>query len=130
MSQTDIKPGKPKVLGVDANYKGLLNVEIPLDPHPDANWAAIFSRGPSGVSYSLSMHPPQLVGGKIVIRPPDGDVEKYVEVVKARIDGTNREYAEQVEPVLKARQEAADREKAERQRRIEQAQKRLDGDDE
>lgn len=111
MSQTNIKPGKPRVLGVDQQYPGLLNVEIPLEPKPDTHWSEIFMRGPSDVPFSVSMHPPRLVGSKVIIRPPDDEVQRYVEYIAARVAGTNKNYAEQVEPKLRAQREAAEREK-------------------
>lgn len=125
--QTEIQPGTPKVLGIDSQYSGLLNVEIPLEPHPDRYWAEIFNNGPSGVSFSISMHPPRVVGGVVEIRPPDNEVDRYVAHVKERIEGTNRNYAERVEPKLRAAQEAEEREEADRKRRIEEAQKRVQG---
>lgn len=123
--QTDIKPGKPRVLGVNAQYSGLLDVEIPLTPRPDRYWSETFERGPSDVPFSISMHPPRLVGGTVKITPPDSEVEKYVEYIAARVEGTNRNYAERIEPRLRAQQEAEERERADRERRVEEAQKRL-----
>lgn len=126
-SQTDIKPGKPRVLGVNSQYSGLLDVEIPLSPTPDRYWTEIFNRGPSNVPFSVSMHPPQLVGGTVRITPPDSEVEKYVEYISTRVEGTNRNYAERIEPRLRAQKEVEEREKADRARRNEEAQSRLDG---
>ena len=124
--QTNIKPGKPKVLGVDSTYSGLLNVEIPLTPTPDRYWTEIFNNGPRDVPFSLSMHPPRLAGGTVRITPPDSEVERYVEYIAARVESTNRNYTERIEPRLSAQQAAEEREEADRKRRIEEAQSRVD----
>jgi hypothetical protein len=124
--QTEIQAGKPKVLGNDSQFSGLLNVEIPIEPHPDRYWTDIFNNGPPGVSFSLSMHPPKVVGGTVRITPPDKELDRYVQHVNERIDGTNRYYAQNVEPKLRAHAEAEEREKKDRQRRIEEAQSHLD----
>ena len=73
------------------------DVKIPLEPQPDRYWMEIFNRGPSGVSYSVSMHPPRVVGGSVVITPPDDKVEDYVEA-----DGFRVRYkaAGQGEPIV------------------------------
>lgn len=126
MSQTAIKPGKPKVLGVNGQHSGLLNVEVPLDPRPDRYWTEIFNRGPANVEYSLSMHPLTVSGDKVRLQPPDDEVERYVEQAKRQIEGANREYAERIEPQLRAQKEAAEHAEAERRRRIEDAQRLLD----
>lgn len=126
MSQTAIKAGHPKVGGVDPRAGGLLKIEIPLEPTPDPHWTGIFNRGPSGVGYPVSMHPPELVGGAVFISPPDDEVERYVEKVEEMVAATNQSYAEHVEPRLKAQREAAARDTAERRRRVEDAQGRLD----
>ena len=130
MSQTAIKAGKPKVLGVDPRARGLLKIEIPLDPKPDPQWTGIFNRGPNGVGYPISMHRPEVVGGTVVISPPDDEVAKYVEKVEEIVAATNRDYAQHVEPRLKAQRDAVEREKVDRQRRVEEAQKRLDAREE
>jgi hypothetical protein len=125
-AQTDIKPGKPRVRGVNSQFSGLLDVEIPLTPQPDRYWTEIFNRGPSDVPFSLSMHPPHLYGSTVKITPPDSEVEKYVEYISARVEGTNRNYADRIEPRLRAQKEAEEREAEDRKRRIEEAQKRVD----
>jgi hypothetical protein len=125
MSQTEIRPGTPKVLGIDRTYPGLLNVEIPLDPTPDRYWTEIFNRGPAGVGFPAAGHEPHIVGGRVRLQPPDAELEKFIHAVLARIKGTNHNYAERVAPRLKAEREAAERNSAEKRRRIEEAQTKL-----
>jgi hypothetical protein len=126
MSQTEIKPGPAKVLGVVEDYPGRLCVEIPLSPRPDHVWTAIFNRGPA-VGFPAALHEPHIVGGRAVrVQPPDDELEKFIDAVFARIESTNRYYAEHVEPPMRAKQKAAERELAERRRRIQEAQRKLD----
>jgi len=123
--QTSIKAGKARVLGIDPEASGLLNVEVPLEPKPDQYWTEIFIAGPPGPMWSISMHPPRLSGAAVFLRPPDQE-EKYLDELNKRIESTNRYYAQEIEPKLKAEQERKETDETERQRRIEEAQRRLD----
>jgi hypothetical protein len=80
--QTNVQLGNPEVLGIDADFSGLLRVRIPLSPRPDQHWAEVFEQGPPDVSYSIDMHPIRLSGGYVDIRPPDDQVEKYVQAAR------------------------------------------------
>ena len=59
--------GEAQVVGIDAEYPGLLTVEVSLDPEPDEDWQRIFAQGPPGVSVAPSMHPPRINGGRVTI---------------------------------------------------------------
>lgn len=121
-----IRLGKPNVLGVNEQYSGLLDVDVPLEPTPDVHWTAVFERGPSGISYSVSMHPPRIHGTSIRLRPPDSELERYVEALHERVEATNDQYEREILPHLRSEAQTADNERAERERRIKDAQEQLD----
>lgn len=121
-----IRLGKAQVLGVNEEYSGLLDVDVPLEPTPDVHWSAIFERGPSGVGYSLSMHSLRLAGSSVRLRLPDDEVDRYIEALRERVEGTNDQYERDVLPRLRNEADAAERAEADRRRRIEEAQRRLD----
>jgi hypothetical protein len=123
---TPIRRGEPRVLGVHPQYSGLLRIEIRLDPSPPVGWAQGFS-SPRGVGIPISMHPPEIRGGSIYITPPDDEVEKYVAHIDERIAAANRVYQDEVMPDLRRRAERDAAAKAEEQRRITDAQQRIDG---
>src|SRR4051812_39513571 len=96
-----VERGKPDVLGPDPTAPGLLLIDVPLTPHPDRAWAEIFGGSsffdaPPGVSMSVSMHPPRLMGGKVQLRTPDAEVEKYLQHLDERITAANAEYQRRV----------------------------------
>jgi len=120
-----IRIGKPQVLGVNEQYSGLLDVDVPLEPSPDVHWDALFERG-AGVPISVSMHPPRLHGSTVRLRPPDSEVERYVDALRVRVEAVNDQYEREVLPALRGEAAATERAEAERTRRVEEAQERLD----
>lgn len=122
---TPIRRGEPRVLGVDREYSGLLNIDIPLEPTPPEGWADIF-RSPPGVGISVSMHPPEINGRTISIKPPDDEVKKYITHIDERIAAVNQFYEAQVLPELRRRAERQAEGEAERKRRIEEAQRQIE----
>lgn len=62
----------------------------------------------------------------IRIRPPDAEVEQYVEHVDQRMTAANEYYATRILPHRQAEQEQRNREAADRQRRLEEARRRID----
>lgn len=117
--------------GIDPTATGLLLIDVPLDPTPDEYWRAIFGGtgffdAPPGFSLSISMHPPRLQGNTVRLRAPDGELDKYVESLDARIAATNAEYERRVLPELERQREARMREQDELKRRLEEAQRKLD----
>jgi hypothetical protein len=122
----DIQLGKPKVLGIDSEASGLINVEIELEPQPDGNWLNVFRDGPPGPMWPMSMHPPRLQGSKVILRPPDNEVEMYLNALGERVEATNAYYEREIAPRLRQQEERRKADEAERQRRIEEAQKLLD----
>ena len=122
----EIRLGEARVLGVDREASGLLNVEVPLEPRPDRFWLQIFESGPPGPMWPVSMHPPRLSGATVQIRPPDAELEMYLDRLRERVEATNAYYAREVAPELERQQKAAEDQASEDQRRIEEAQRRLD----
>jgi hypothetical protein len=126
MDWEPIRLGKPNVLGINEQFSGLLDVDVPLEPTPDVHWTTVFERGPSGISYSLSMHPPRIHGTGVRLCPPDSEVERYVEALRERVEATNDQYDREILLHLRSEAEATDNQRAERERRIKDAQEQLD----
>jgi hypothetical protein len=123
---TPIERAEVKVRGIDPEFSGLLRVEVALTPSPPAPWRTYFER-PSGVSMSLSMHPPRLIGSMVEIRPPDNELEKYLENVDERIRHANERYGAEALPAIQAQAERDAAFRAESQRRVDDAQRRANG---
>jgi hypothetical protein len=117
--------GQPKVVGVDSEYAGLIQVHVYLEPAPDEHWAAIF-RGPNGYGHPLSMHPPALYHDRVELRPPDGEVEQYIAKLDERIRRANEQYERDVLPQLEAAREARRAATEQERQRLEAAQRALD----
>ena len=125
MEWEPIERGRPEVDGVDPDYEGLLRVRIDLSRRPSREWAEFFLN-PVGVGISLSMHPPELSGSSISIRPPDTELETYVAHVDERIEAANERYEQEVLPTLRRAAETRAGEEEERTRRLEDAKKRAE----
>jgi hypothetical protein len=126
-----VERGAPKVIGPDPGAPGLLLIDVPLEPPPDAGWAQIFGGthafdAPPGLSMSVGMHSPELRGGVVRLRAPDAEVERYLASLDERIDAANAEYERSVAPELERRQREEERARDEERRRVEDAQGRLD----
>ena len=124
----NITVGDAHVLGIDAEYPGLLNVEVALEPEPDQDWQRIFAQEPLGASFSLSMHPPRINGDRVTIRPPDDQLEKYMDALRVRVAATNADSDRIVRPKPEQLAPARQAELDDRQRRIAKAQQQLDDD--
>lgn len=72
------------------------------------------------------MHPPRIHGTSIRLRPPDSELERYVEALRERVEATNDQYEREILPHLRSEAQTADNERAERERRIKDAQEQLD----
>ncbi len=123
--------GGPQVVGVDPTATGLLLIDVPLTPSPDEYWRAIFGGSgffdaPPGFSLSISMHPPRLYGDSVRLRAPDGELDRYIESLDARIAATNDEYERRVLPELERQNEVRRSEQDELKSRLEEAQRKLD----
>jgi len=123
---THVAVGKARVLGIDAEYPGLLNVEVALVPVPDPQWQRIFAQGAPDEWFPHPMHPPRISGDRVTMTPPDDQLETYMEALRNRISTTNEAYdrivgtrPDQLGPMRRAEIE-------EQERRIEQAQRKLD----
>lgn len=69
--------------------------DMALSETPPPEWAQAFAH-PSNVPISLSMHPPELSGSTVRIRPPDEEFGPYVDHVEMRIIAANNYYEEHV----------------------------------
>jgi hypothetical protein len=121
----NVELGEPRVIGVNSQHSGLLDLEIPLLPKPDDDWSQIFNGMPPGVSFAPSMYPLQVRGGTVYMTPPDDEIEIYVEQAKALVHGTNTYYNANVAPKLKQIQDEREAEAADRKRRVEEATEKL-----
>lgn len=125
MDWKPITRGKPEVKGVNSEYSGLLDVAIPLEGDIDINWSQFFEN-PVGVPIPLSMHPPKLTGRTVYIRPSDEEVEAYVKHVDERIAAANARFQTEVLPKIQQMEQRDRADREERQRRIEDARRRLE----
>lgn len=114
-----------EVEGIDPQESGRLLIRIDLNRVPEAEWQSFFETSSAGAS-SPSMNPPRLVSDTITIRPPDEEVETYVEHVDERITTANEQYASRILPQLQAEEAERDREASEQLRRVQDAQSRID----
>lgn len=125
MKWTPITRGKPKVLGINEKYSGLLNVELDLSDTPPREWAEFFTH-PTGIGISMSMHPPKLSGHIVSLRPPDGEIEKYVNHIDERIVAANAYYERQVIPDLEAAEARQEQSRKAEQMRLDEARRRAE----
>jgi hypothetical protein len=117
-----IRSGPPKRLKVDEKYRGLLNVELALNATPPPEWAYAFAN-PSDVPISLSMHPPELSGSTVRIRPPDEQFGSYVDHVEMRIIAANKWYEEHVLPQRLVGEERQQSDRDEEKERLDRAKR-------
>lgn len=75
----------------------------------------------------MSMHPPHLSGSTIYIRPPDRELEAYIEHIDERISAANATYEARFLPQARAAAQAENQVKEEERRRLEEARKKIDG---
>jgi hypothetical protein len=127
----EVRRSSTDVVGIDPEARGLILVRVQLEPAPDRHWAQIFGGNsawdaPPGHSFSISMHPPRLSGSTVTLRPPDGDVEKYLDSLDDRIACTNRHYTTVIKPQLDRERQAADQRAAEDAARLDAAKRQID----
>ena len=119
--------GKPEIADIDPQASGLVRILVPLEPEPTNEWLQVFAQGPPGVSYSASMHPPQIVErNEVMLRCPDNEIERYVTNLRERVEGTNSYYNREIAPELQRRHEAREVQQVEDERRLDEARKRLE----
>src|SRR5687768_5797122 len=104
MTWTPITRGQPDVLGVHPQWKGLLKVRIQLSRSPPSEWARFFMDA-IGVSLPMNMHRPELYGAELMLRPPDSELDAYVQKIDERIGSANTQYEQLVLPRLRAQEE-------------------------
>lgn len=114
-----------RVKGRNAQYEGLLDVDIDLSTTPPTAWAQFFMN-PSGIGISISMHPPSLSGSTVHIRPPDDEVERYAKHIEERVAHTDRWFEETALPEISAAEERQRAEKEAEAERLREAQRKLD----
>jgi excinuclease UvrABC helicase subunit UvrB len=88
------------VRGVHPGWEGLLDVRVVLNASPPPEWKNFFDN-PSALGIRVAMHPPELVDREVKIRPPDEQLEAFVEHIDARIEEANRRYDAEVVPSLR-----------------------------
>jgi hypothetical protein len=114
-----------QVRGRDADYSGLLNIDLTLSKTPPQQWAEQFL-SPSDFGIPISMHPPRLSGSVISIRPPDNEVEKYAEHIDKRVSHTNEWFERTALPHINAAEERQKAEQDAEAERLREAQRKLD----
>jgi hypothetical protein len=119
--------GPPKVHGPDSRWPGLLRVTAELSSQPGREWCDFFAR-PAGVSMPVSMHPPEINGSQVVMRPPDGEEAKYLDHARERVASANARFEAEVLPRIRADEERRAAEAADQERRIREAQERLNAE--
>ena len=125
MAWEPITRGKPKVMGINAEGPGLLDVSVPLSSVPPPAWVQFFD-SPPDVSVSVTIHPPRLSGREVFITPPDGQIREYVAQVDTRIGAANRMYEDIELPRLREQGERQQTLHDQERVRIERAQDEVD----
>jgi hypothetical protein len=125
MKWEPIVAGRPDVRGIHPRYSGLLEIVIPLNFTPPEEWTKFFEN-PSGVSISSGMHPPHVSGDEVFIRPPDTDIDEYVNHVILRIKAANEWYEREMVPRIVAEESAVEEKRNSEAERIESARRRFE----
>jgi hypothetical protein len=120
-----VRTGKPRVRGANAQYSGLIDVEIDLSTTPPPEWAQAFVN-PSGVEMSMGRRRPTLSGATVETSPPDDQLEAAVAEVDARIEAANSYFESRVLPALNAAEAQARQRRADEQKRIDDARRKAD----
>ncbi len=121
-----VRSGKPRVRGVNADYSGLIDVEIDLSTTPPREWARVFMDPANIANLSMGRRPPTLSGATIVSIPPDDQLQAAVADVDARIVATNDYFEQHVLPALNAAESQDKQRRAEEQKRIDDAQRKAE----
>ena len=98
---TPIERAAVRVRGVDPEFNGLLDVVVELSRTAPPEWCAFVER-PVGVPTSLDMHRPKASGASVSIRPPDNELERYVEHLDECIAAANARYESEIVPRRRA----------------------------
>lgn len=114
-----------EVEGIDPQTPNLLQIRIDLNRVPEGEWQALFEDSAADTG-STSMRPPRLVSDAIMIGSPDEEIEDRVRQLDRRITTTNEQYASRVLPRLQAERAERAKQADEQQRRLHNAQRRLD----
>ncbi len=122
----NVEVAKPQVQGVSQEHAGLIVVRAPLDPAPNAHWKQLFETNPHFTGWPISMAKPRIYGSEAEIRVTDDAIENGVQALRARVDWVNEQYALHVQPDLDAKKQAHEQAKAQNERRIEDAQRKID----
>src|SRR5262249_6893081 len=84
-----------KAEAVAATADGVVSFELPFSPQPDDKWLWLFREAPAhGVPWPPGLKEPW-VTGKGTLRVtglPIGEMQEYVQALKARVEGTNEAY--------------------------------------
>ena len=114
-----IERGKVEVLGTTGTK--LLDVRVHLNRAPEREWRQLFHN-----AILSTRHPPELEDTWARIRPPDNELEAYVEELDRRIALANEEYQQQVIPRLEHQAERERSEEEEKRRRTKNARRRAE----
>ncbi len=102
----EVKPVLVEVVGVHPVYARLLMVEISLDPVPSKRWIEMFNEF-DGASLQRDHFAPVAKGDAILVTPPDGEMETYVQAVERRIRHVNKRIVDEVASTTPPGQRAA-----------------------
>lgn len=100
-----------------------VQVSCELDPWPDLEWRTLWARQdyPADLDEpSFSFQPFALFAAR------EADLDRAWESLKARVDATNRAYAEEVIPAREADQRKREEDEDARRRRMKELQARVD----
>ncbi len=86
-----LKPTHVEVVGIHPRYARLLVIEVTLDDLPTPEWIGFFEQSGKELPW-IEMHPPQVVGQKIVLNPTDEDIEQEVAHIEERVLMANQRW--------------------------------------
>lgn len=122
----EIKLGKLEAQGFAETAPSLIVMRAPLQPAPNARWKHLLEANPHFTGWPRSLQGPRVYEDEVEIHAPEDSIEMAVTALRERIAWANQQYEQRVKPQLEARDRATAEAKARREKRLSEAQRRID----